>query len=804
MTLPGKASSAERWLWRALLVVLCLLAYAPSFSEKFIWDDDRHAARVELLRDADGLERIWTRLGIENGGTPQYYPLTHTTYWLEYQFYSLFGPETAQSAVGYRLVNALVHAGAAIMLWELLRRLRVPGAYLAAAVFVVHPVMVESVAWVSERKNTLSLLLGLTSLWLYAGFAGLRGEDEPDPTNALPTNTPPADAPPPAATDWNLYVLAVVAFAGAVLAKTMAAGVPVLLVLMLWWKRRLTARHLGLIAPLLLAAVGMGLLTGYIEHRHVIRPGGDAGAAEIESFGQWVGGLFSGGVSSGPEFDLPMGQKLMLAGVVPWFYAFKLLVPAQLVFFYPKWDLASASAVWWLGAVGVVGVVVGAVVAAARGVRWPLVLAVGYLVSIFPAMGFFEVYPFRYSYVADHFGYHAVWILVAAACAGVAVAVRRVTGGGLRPGAIIGATTALLLVLGARTWAHAGNFIDNYALWQSVIANNPQSWAATFNFALEKIRFAEESDRYRQGYLRDNNQRAAEAALQEKQDNLAEAKSLLQRVLTLKPDHDRVHYALGQIAVIENRTDDALAEFREQVEFNERQHEQTGKDLYAPAYAGVADMLFRKGQYNEALTYYRKAMSLETPYVKQIQPGLLRLAVLRTQVQLLALQQAAEQAARQSATTRPAGEASATTAPVNNNDELVALAQEVTRQLPENYEGWVLSGDVMFHAGDLPSAFVAYRQAMQLRETDTVLMAMGRTLVKLNRLEEAAAAFRGAAEKNPANTEAQRLAGLLEAAVARAKAARGEPTTAPGATSGNAPGAAPGVSPGTPAIPARP
>src|SRR5688500_16113446 len=143
----------------AAIFLLTLLAYLPAFRAGWIWDDDYYVTKNHNLRSAEGLKNIWTKFGLRNGGTPQYYPLTHTTFWVEHQ---LWGVRPA----GYHAVNVLLHATNAILLWLILKRLDVPGAWLAAAVFAVHPVHVESVAWVTERKNTLSALFYLAAAYV--------------------------------------------------------------------------------------------------------------------------------------------------------------------------------------------------------------------------------------------------------------------------------------------------------------------------------------------------------------------------------------------------------------------------------------------------------------------------------------------------------------------------------------------------------------------------------------------------------------------------------------------------------------
>ncbi|MFP6770044.1 MAG: hypothetical protein VB859_17845, partial [Planctomycetaceae bacterium] len=140
-----------------LLVLLVVCTYLPALGGDFLWDDDAHVTDSRPVVEAAGLAAIW----IQPGSVPQYYPLTHTSFWLEYRLWS-------DRPLGYHAVNILLHAGSAVLLWRVLLGLGLPGAWLAAALFAVHPVHVESVAWISERKNTLSGLfcLAAAGAWL--------------------------------------------------------------------------------------------------------------------------------------------------------------------------------------------------------------------------------------------------------------------------------------------------------------------------------------------------------------------------------------------------------------------------------------------------------------------------------------------------------------------------------------------------------------------------------------------------------------------------------------------------------------
>ncbi|HET7535347.1 MAG TPA: hypothetical protein VFJ90_02775, partial [Candidatus Didemnitutus sp.] len=263
------------------LVVLVFLAYAPVWRAGFVWDDDAHVTKPEL-RSFAGLVRIWS----EPGATQQYYPLLHSAFWLEHR---LWGDAPA----GYHWLNLLLHATAAALFGRLLLRLAVPGWWLSTAIFALHPVCVESVAWISEQKNTLSAIFALSAAITYLRF----------------------DAQPRRGT----YLLATGLFAAAVLTKTVTAVLPAALWVILWWRDgRLDFR--AQVRPLV-PWLGLGLLAG--------------------SATAWVEHELIG--AKGAEFSLGLVERLLLAGRIPFFYLGKLAWPANLMFIYPKWDVRASD-----------------------------------------------------------------------------------------------------------------------------------------------------------------------------------------------------------------------------------------------------------------------------------------------------------------------------------------------------------------------------------------------------------------------------------------------------------------------------
>ena len=288
----------------ALVFALVFACYWPALSGAMLWDDPAHVPRPEL-RSLDGLQRIWT----EVGATQQYYPVLFSSFWLQHRLWG-------DAMTGYHVVNAALHATSCCLLAFLLRRLwswptitndglpparAVPpyAAWIAAAIFAVHPVCVESVAWVTEQKNTLSLLFYLLAAFCYVGFAQQR--------------------------KVGLYAVASGFFLLALGSKTATVTLPAALLVVLWWKHgrlRLRADVLPLL-PWFLASAAIGLLTSWVERKVI----GAEGAA----------------------FDLTLVERTLLAGRIVWFYTGKLLWPADLMFFYPRWPVPSLSPLWLAG-----------------------------------------------------------------------------------------------------------------------------------------------------------------------------------------------------------------------------------------------------------------------------------------------------------------------------------------------------------------------------------------------------------------------------------------------------------------------
>lgn len=404
------------------LLVATLCAYRPVFDAAYIWDDDWYLTANPYLKDLAGLARLWVP-----ESRPQYYPAVFTTFWIEHQLWGL-------EPFGYHLVNVLLHALNAILVWRVARALGMPGAWWIGAVFALHPVHVESVAWVTERKNVLSGCFYLCAFLAYLRF---------DPFGVDAT-------PPRERTRWRWYAVALLCFVFALLAKTVTCSLPAVLILAMFWRRApFTRSRLAALAPFFVVGLVLALHTAHLERNHV--------GAE------------------GAEFAFSALDRLWIASKALLFYPQKLLVPFPLVFIYPRWTLPAGDALayWPIAVVAVLAAV--AVVAFWRGHRGPALALAFFAGTLFPALGFFNVYPMRYSFVADHFQYLASLGLVALVVAALALHAPRALANGVG--------VCALVVFGALTWRQCANYADEETLWRATAARNPGAWMVHTNLA---------------------------------------------------------------------------------------------------------------------------------------------------------------------------------------------------------------------------------------------------------------------------------------------------------------------------------
>lgn len=413
----------------AVIILMTLIAYGPALQAGFIWDDDVYVTRNPLLIAPDGLKQIW----FSRNSPSQYFPLVYTVFRVQHQLFD-DGPRH-YDPYHYHLTNVLLHIANALLLWLVLKRLSIRGAWFAAAIFALHPVHVESVAWITELKNVLSMFFSLLAVLAWIKFV-----DQRKPARLY-------------------YALALVCGVMALFAKTTACVLPAVLIIVAWLKcERLQWKRVVQVIPFVLAAAGMALVTIWWERT-------------IQG-------------TTGREFSFTVMERILLASRAVWFYAGKLAWPRDLAFSYTRWTLDAgdpvqyiwlavclsfAAAVWFLRRRLGRGVI-------AAICFFPIVLS--------PMLGFVSLYTFKYSFVADHYQYVAsVGLIALFAAATVRVRLPEGLNRSLRPA--LGA--ALLVTLMMLTRAQARIYEDQETIWADTITKNPTSAFAHYNLGVELI-----------------------------------------------------------------------------------------------------------------------------------------------------------------------------------------------------------------------------------------------------------------------------------------------------------------------------
>jgi protein O-mannosyl-transferase len=500
-------------LW-AMIFCATLAAYFPALRGGLLWDDSSHLTKPGL-QSFHGLWRIWFELG----ATQQYYPLLHSAFWLEHRMWG-------DAVAGYHLTNLVLHALSACIVVMILKRLSLPGAWCGGFFFALHPVHVESVAWISEQKNTLSGVFYLASLLTYLHFDQDHRKSK--------------------------YLLATGLFVLALLTKTVTATLPAVLLVIFWWRRgRLEwKRDLRPLLPWFALGISAGLFTSWVERTLI-------GAR-------------------GADFLLTPVQRVLIAGRAICFYAGKLLWPTNLTFFYPHWKIDPDVCWQWLFPAGVLALGM-CLVFAARRYRGPLA---GFLIfsgTLFPVLGFLNVYPFRYSYVADHFPYLASLGIIVPVTSLFVRAIERISP---RRAVSIACCFMLILVLGVLTWRQCRMYRDSETLYRESLARNPGSWLAHYNLG---VLFAEMPGR------------------------LPDAIAEYQAALRIKPDYAEAHVNLGNsLSQIPGRQVDAIAEYQTALQLNP-DYAEAHNDL------GIA-LSFTPGRLQEAIAEYQAALQINPDY----------------------------------------------------------------------------------------------------------------------------------------------------------------------------------------------
>ena len=525
-----------------LIVLLSVVAYLPAMRAGFIWDDDTYVTENQFVQAKDGLFRAWfTR------EPPDYYPLTWSVLWLEWRCWG-------NHAAGYHAVNVLLHAVNAVLVWMILSRLRIPGAWLAGLVFAIHPVTAATVAWISEQKNTLSMLLSALAVLLYLRF------DEQGRRR------------------W--YLLSLTAFLLALLSKTAVVMLPFVLLGCAWWRRgRITRTEFLSSVPFITLSLVLGLVTIWFQHTRVL----EGHSVRTANF--------------------PL--RLAAAGWVPWFYLYKAFAPFNLSVIYPQWNIRAFHAISYVPGIILLGCPF--FFWWKRG-SWgrPWFFALGYFVVVlFPVLGFFDQGFYAYSLVADHWQYVALPAPIALAASGAMALFLRTGKWGRFVLAI--ACTVALTVLGMSTWSRAQVYRDSETLWRDTLAKNPGAWVAHENLGsvlTGQGRFAEAVTEYMAALRIKPDDAEAHYNIGNamvSQGKIPEAMAEYTAALQIRPDFAEAHSNLGAALAHQRKIPEAMAEYTAALRI---------KPDYPDAHYNLGVAMASQGRIPEAVAEYRKTLYL--------------------------------------------------------------------------------------------------------------------------------------------------------------------------------------------------
>ncbi|MFL6519262.1 MAG: tetratricopeptide repeat protein [Chthoniobacterales bacterium] len=494
----------EEWIFAAVLVLATALAYQQVWHAGYIWDDDSHLTQNPCIVGPLGFRGIWTT------AAATYYPLVLTSFWVQHALWGL-------NPLPYHLVNVAMHAACGILLWKVLLSLRVPGAWIGAALWALHPVEVESAAWITELKNTQSCFFYLLAILFFLRWRSGAAREERH------------------AGKWN-YGLALLCALLAILSKSSTVMLPVVLGLCWWWMDgRWRWRNVVALVPFLVVSFLAALWTIWEQKFH--------------------------SNAIGPSWTQTWPERLIVAGCDIWFYLGKLAWPYPLAFLYPRWKIDTSQVFAYLPTLSAVGGML-ALWWYRNGRLRPVFFAAAYfVVSLFPVLDFFDVFFFKYSFVADHFQYLAsMGPLVL-----VAVWLRRL------PRFVPATLLALLAVL---TCKQVAIYQNAETSWGDTVAKNPNSWMAQNSYAVALT----------------------------SRNRPEEAIAHFQKALEIDPNYVFAYSNLGHALLLVGRVEESAAYLEKALEIDPND---------AGTRSNLANTLLQMGRIDEAIAELRRVLALK-------------------------------------------------------------------------------------------------------------------------------------------------------------------------------------------------
>lgn len=527
----------KNFLFPALfLIAVILISYLPILNAGFIWDDNDYVTENQFIKSTDGLYKIW----FEIGATDQYYPLVFTSFWIEYHLWGL-------NTFGYHLINIFIHSFNAIILWIILRNLSIQFPYLLALIFAVHPVQAESVCWITERKNILSGFFYLLSLYFFLRYLNFLTpqEDIYSKTNRKKNII---------SKDFfflnKFYILSFLLYICALLSKTVTFSLPLIIIILIWWRRaKTTQKDIVPLIPFFIAGIFLSLITVWVE-RHK------------------VGAI-------GEEWNFSFIERILIAGRALLFYPQKILIPYKLTFIYPRW-IIDAKLLWQF---------IYPIVAAAIFIllfffknkigKAPFTATLCYAITMFPALGFFNVYPMRYSFVADHFQYHGSIFLIVLFASIISYLLIKYSPIKLKiylPHIIF---SIIIIILISLTYKQCRIYKNTETLWLDTIAKNPNAGIAHNNLA--------------NIYM--NRQQSKEAMY-----HYSEA-------VRLMPHDEVLHYNMANALTEIGKLDEAEEYYMKSISIN---------PYFAEAHNNLGNISIKMGKIKQALNHFNEAINIKS------------------------------------------------------------------------------------------------------------------------------------------------------------------------------------------------
>jgi Flp pilus assembly protein TadD len=647
-----RSVARTEWVLGGLLVVATLVAYQHVWHAGFIWDDDRHLTQNPTIVGPLGLREIWTTRAA------RICPLVLTTFWVEHALWGL-------NPLPYHLVNVLMHTACGLVLWRVLRSLQVPGAWLGAALWTLHPVQVETVAWVTELKNTQSCFF-----YLLGGFFFLKWIKR--------------EKPVPSLLQWN-YAAAALCCALAMASKSSTVILPVVLGLCAWWvDRRWRWRTAIGLVPVALMSLATSALSIWTQH--------------LEG-------------ANDPQWDLSWPARLAVAGRVFWFYLGKLLWPHPLVFIYPRWNIDSTQIASYLPTAAMFALLLFLGWSRKGKLRPAFFAAACFLAALLPVLGLVQQFFLRYSFVGDHFQYLASMGPLALAAAGITTGFGALRNRGEYPYAFLSGT--MLLVLGFLTWRQSAIYADVKTLWLATNARNPQSWLVHNNLGI--IYSSEGSteaaiEQYRQVAAINPGFSGTYSNLGialMKERRVDDAINEFRRALAIDPVDPETHNNLGNAYRRKGWMDQAVDEFQTALKIDPR-------DVVARVNLG--NSLQRMGRMGEALIQFQKALEIE-PNNSGAHYGLGN-ALAQSGRMEEALAQYQEASRLEPGDPRIHTNLGAVFLKLGRMDDAIVQFREATEIDPGNADTHVNLGQTLMQRDRLDEAIAEYQKALEITPND--------------------------------------------------------------------------------------